>query len=522
MAPQSAIAAPGGRNEGALSSGCTKCRAAVVVTACGLAGVVCAGEMPAQVSPAMAKLTPAGAEPHDVFGFSVDIWADQTRTLAVIGAQGADDAGPRSGAAFVFQLIDGSWIQRQRLIASDATEYEEFGFDVDLEGETLLVGARQSNTPAFNSGAAYIFEESPDGQWLETARLEASDAATEAFFGRALALSGDVAAVGAHRRSAGAKHVGGVYLYERGAGSDGWGQTAIVTPDIPVAGEEFGIDVAIETDPERDVLVVGAWLNDDAGFDAGSAYVFERSAGALGDWVQVARLLPDPGSDLAWFGLSVDIAGSTIGVGAPYLRHSSGVLGGAAVAYRRSTSGLWQREALLTEADPVDFAGFGFSVALSPAAGAGSEMLLGVGAIDGDGLVAGTGEASVFTRPDDTAAWELLAEAFAPDGEPFDHFGRDVAMVPAPRVGGRATLIAGAFSDREGCPVMGTCEPGSAYIFRVDCDGDADGSGSVDVGDITFVVNRLGPAGPADVNADGAVDVNDLTFIVNRLGDECP
>lgn len=56
------------------------------------------------------------------------------------------------------------------------------------------------------------------------------------------------------------------------------------------------------------------------------------------------------------------------------------------------------------------------------------------------------------------------------------------------------------------------------------CEGDADGSGAVDLDDLTFVVLRLGTSAPnddgADVDGSGSVDLDDLTFVVLRLG-EC-
>lgn len=54
------------------------------------------------------------------------------------------------------------------------------------------------------------------------------------------------------------------------------------------------------------------------------------------------------------------------------------------------------------------------------------------------------------------------------------------------------------------------------------CAGDADGNGSVDLDDVTYVVLRLGTSpgvcGVGDVDGSGSVDIDDLTFVVLRLG----
>lgn len=58
-------------------------------------------------------------------------------------------------------------------------------------------------------------------------------------------------------------------------------------------------------------------------------------------------------------------------------------------------------------------------------------------------------------------------------------------------------------------------------------EGDANGDGAVDSGDISYVVFRLGGSGnpgevDGDANADGVVDVNDIAYVVFRLGNTCP
>ncbi|MEM8836297.1 MAG: S8 family serine peptidase [Planctomycetota bacterium] len=59
------------------------------------------------------------------------------------------------------------------------------------------------------------------------------------------------------------------------------------------------------------------------------------------------------------------------------------------------------------------------------------------------------------------------------------------------------------------------------------CTGDADGSGSVETADITFVVSNLGAGAPGAVGTPGDVDGNgvtqtaDITFVVSNLGLDC-
>ena len=67
---------------------------------------------------------------------------------------GAPFKGPKQvGAAYVFVNSGGIWSQRGELIASDAVDYDNFGWSVALYRSTLVVGA-----PGHGSnGAAYVF-----------------------------------------------------------------------------------------------------------------------------------------------------------------------------------------------------------------------------------------------------------------------------------------------------------------------------------------------------------------------------
>ena len=76
---------------------------------------------------------------------------------------------------------------------------------------------------------------------------------------------------------------GAVYVYARSGTS--WSQQAKLTASDAAAGDRFGTSVAIS----GTTIVVGAALNDDAGFHSGSAYVFTWDGSS---WVEQAKGLP--------------------------------------------------------------------------------------------------------------------------------------------------------------------------------------------------------------------------------------
>jgi hypothetical protein len=92
---------------------------------------------------------------------------------------------PSDGAVYVFVRTESGWIQEARLVADDATP--SFGRAVALDGDTALIGAEE---------AVFVFERVA-GTWQPAAKLTASDTdipfGEPWGFGRKVALSGDFA-----------------------------------------------------------------------------------------------------------------------------------------------------------------------------------------------------------------------------------------------------------------------------------------------------------------------------------------
>ena len=123
------------------------------------------------------------------------------------------------GAVYVYQMKGSAWSRTGQLQASDGSNYDHFGRSLSLDGNRLLAGATSVDS---SRGAAYVFEKQGSG-WTQAAKLTASDAASNDALGRAVALSGDLAAVASWGRDSAR---GAVYLFQRGA--SGWKQTAVL------------------------------------------------------------------------------------------------------------------------------------------------------------------------------------------------------------------------------------------------------------------------------------------------------
>jgi hypothetical protein len=134
------------------------------------------------------KLTASDTAALDRFGGEVAI----SGSTALVGALGNDDAGSDSGSAYLFDATTGNQILK--LSASDADVEDWFGVSVAISGATALVGAWRNDDAGSDSGSAYLFDVATGSQ---IAKLTASDADAEDFFGVSVAVSGSTALVGA-------------------------------------------------------------------------------------------------------------------------------------------------------------------------------------------------------------------------------------------------------------------------------------------------------------------------------------
>ena len=297
-----------------------------------------------------AKLTGDNLDVSYLFGQSVAIEGD---TIVVGALNGA-------GEAYVFTRSNDIWTQQSRLTADDGAYQDRFGTSVAIDGDTVIVGASFATVDAnYAQGAAYVFTRSGNN-WTQQVKLTADDGIESEHFGGSVAIDGDTAIVGAHLADVGANSgQGAVYVFTR-SGSN-WTQQAKLIAADGAASDRFGNSIAIY----GDTIIVGATDADVGGIiDAGAAYIF---TGSGSNWTQQAKLTP-AGRDA--FGLSVDIEGDTVIVGAPdtdigCITYLGGIEGTAHIFTRSGNSWTPQNTLVasdrMVDLDPV----FGSSVALS-------------------------------------------------------------------------------------------------------------------------------------------------------------
>lgn len=108
-----------------------------------------------------AKLTPSdGVETGtDAFGHAVAISASEE--LALVGAYLHDGAGVDAGAAYLFERTASGWMEWGKLLPSEVDDGDWYGRAVALDGESAIVGAQRDPMPGVDIGSAYIFSLTP-------------------------------------------------------------------------------------------------------------------------------------------------------------------------------------------------------------------------------------------------------------------------------------------------------------------------------------------------------------------------
>jgi hypothetical protein len=222
-------------------------------------------------------------------------WIEQAKLSAADGAAGETAAGAvalsgdtavisaswdtvgvnaHQGSVSVFTRTGETWSEQAELTASDGGPSEEFGSDLSLSGDSIVIGAFFDDIGLnAKQGSAYVFVRR-DGVWSEEAKLLAPDGKAVDVFGRSVAINGDAIVVGAQWDDADGAidpndNRGSVYVFRRAGGT--WTEQAKLTAPDGASGDLFGVMVGMSTD----TVVVGASFADVGGItDQGAAYVF--------------------------------------------------------------------------------------------------------------------------------------------------------------------------------------------------------------------------------------------------------
>ncbi|MEW6743362.1 MAG: FG-GAP repeat protein [Planctomycetota bacterium] len=313
------------------------------------------------------KLLPHDPRSWKLFGNAVAVSGD----VVVVGAIGDNELALGAGAAYVFRKQSAAWVEGAKLLASDGDYGDQFGQSVSVDNEVIVVGAPYGGpAPQVTTGCAYVFQFN-SSSWVETQKLLASDGLPGDYLGWSVSLSGNVMAVGApfvvvdYYRGAAYlfRHDGSRWVEEQrvvpscsstcffgksvsiaddrvagGSSSDyGWGDAYVFHYDGATWTEEARL-VPSDDDPYSkygaaiaildDVVAVGA---PNADHLRGMVHVFRRQGEA---WTEEQELVAsDSGPAGVALGTSVAIEGHTLAAGAPLHDPGTGLWTGAVYLY---------------------------------------------------------------------------------------------------------------------------------------------------------------------------------------------
>ena len=308
----------------------------------------------------------------DGFGQAIAIDGDRI----AVGAYNAEPAaGPNSpgyaGAAYVFMrdTTTGTW-NRTRLVPLDDQTQAWLGSTIDIDGDTIIVGAYNYDEGGYsnlnpgaiqNSGAAYIFQY--DGtNWVQQARLAPplADRVPQQRFGQSVAIDGDVALIGAYGPNNG---IGDAYVSTR-TGST-WSEPVKLPRSASQVNGGYGHTVALDF---PNAMVSAVQHNPGGTNRVGAVHFYRYDSGS---WSETALVVnPDP-QHLAYFGFSLDILGDWAFVGARADNVGAVNSAGSVIVYRWDGTA-WTYDRTLTSDAPLLNAFFGGAVSFD-----GTQLLVG-------------------------------------------------------------------------------------------------------------------------------------------------
>lgn len=249
-------------------------------------------------------------DPYANFGQSVAVDGDRI----AVGAPGDESSAGTTGTVVLFLRNGSNWQQDDRLIPSSGKNGGQFGSNLDIDGNTVIVGAPYEDTSdGASAGAAYVYTRG--ASWTQQARLVAQlpggvgSGSADDYFGEAVAIHGDQVIVGAPGEDEvdsvewWETDYGAAYVYARSGTT--WTPQAKLVAQLPdgsnsrADSDNFGQSVALSTD----LAIVGASGTDALGItDTGAAYVFGRDDGT---WKPEVRLVNANGYYYENFGSTV-------------------------------------------------------------------------------------------------------------------------------------------------------------------------------------------------------------------------
>ena len=160
-------------------------------------------------------LQPDDSADGDQFGFSLAL----DGATALIGTPAANiAANAHQGAAYAFDGSGGTWVQSAKVVAADGAAYDQFGQSVAMQGGNALIGGWSHNDdpngtqPPPKPGTVYLYSAGRGG-WNLSNEFHAGDASNGDSYGWDVGIDGTTLLVGSQATVGSNQFQGTAYFY---------------------------------------------------------------------------------------------------------------------------------------------------------------------------------------------------------------------------------------------------------------------------------------------------------------------
>ncbi len=313
----------------------------------------------------------------DFFGTSVDVDGN----YVLIGASTDDSNGDNVGQAHLFDVTTGNLLHTFN--DPTVTDSDVFGTSVAVDGNHVLIGAREDETNGSNVGQAHLFD-AATGNLLHT--FNDPTVTDRDVFGSSVAVDGKNVLIGSPGDDTNGTIVGQAHLFDATTGN-----LLRTFNDPTVTGfDVFGHSVAVD----GNYVLIGSPGDDTNGNNVGQAHLFDATTGNL------LHTFNDPTvTNADVFGSSVAVDGNHVLIGA-FTDDTNGTNVGQAHLFDATTGNLLHtfNDATVTRGDL-----FGISVALD-----GNHVLIGARGDDTNGSAVGQAHLFEIVVPEPSTVTSLL------------------------------------------------------------------------------------------------------------------
>ena len=328
-------------------------------------------------------------------------------------------------------MLAQGYVETLKVIATDPSLASWYGYDVSIQGDFAVVGAKNTQIESNAMGSVYILKKDSNGIWEEHQKLLAPDRRQFDGFGHSVAISGDYIVVGALGQDYNVSNnnfisaAGAAYIFSRDSNDNWLFQQKIIASDrTEIAYFGYSVDLS------EDTIVIGAGrddydINGDNFIDeAGAAYFFEKDVNGV--WNEVVKVTAPIRNTDDRFGYAVSVLGDYATVGAYNEDEDENetdtvVNAGAVYVFKRDANEDWNfQQKLVPSVRPDNNEYLGWSLDMD------GDFIV-AGAIAADEPNSSNGSVYIFKR-DANDTWDQVDKLIAQDGVQGENFGYDVAI----------------------------------------------------------------------------------------------